>query len=95
MGRITNEEIDGKVSQGYPDIQTKCKISRLSVKYIYIKSEEDITMQKYVCEFCGYEYDPEIGDPDSGIAPGTAFEDIPDDWKCPVCGVGKENFQPA
>ena len=52
-------------------------------------------MQKYVCEFCGYEYEPEVGDPDSGIAPGTAFEDIPEDWKCPVCGVGKENFQPA
>ncbi|PWJ71607.1 rubredoxin [Ruminococcaceae bacterium R-25] len=52
-------------------------------------------MQKYVCAICGYEYDPEIGDPDSGIAPGTAFEDIPEDWKCPVCGVGKENFQPA
>lgn len=52
-------------------------------------------MQKYVCEFCGYEYDPEVGDTDSGIAPGTAFEDIPEDWKCPVCGVGKENFQPA
>ena len=43
-------------------------------------------MQKYVCEFCGYEYDPEVGDPDSGIAPGTAFEDIPEDWVCPVCG---------
>ena len=52
-------------------------------------------MQKYVCAICGYEYDPEICDPDSGIAPGTAFEDIPEDWKCPVCGVGKENFQPA
>ena len=59
------------------------------------KSKEDKTMQKYVCTLCGYEYDPEIGDPDSGIAPGTAFEDIPEDWKCPVCGVGKENFQPA
>ena len=52
-------------------------------------------MQKYVCALCGYEYDPEVGDPDSGIAPGTAFEDIPEDWVCPVCGVGKENFQPA
>ena len=52
-------------------------------------------MQKYVCTLCGYEYDPEAGDPDSGIAPGTAFEDIPEDWVCPVWGVGKENFQPA
>ena len=52
---------------------------------------EDI-MAKYVCTVCGYEYDPAGGDPDGGIAPGTAFEDIPDDWVCPVCGVGKDSF---
>ena len=50
-------------------------------------------MKKYVCEVCGYEYDPAAGDPDNGIAPGTAFEDLPEDWVCPVCGVGKENFK--
>lgn len=50
-------------------------------------------MQKYVCTVCGYIYDPEIGDPDGGIAPGTPFEDIPDDWVCPVCFVGKEEFE--
>ena len=44
-------------------------------------------MKKYVCEPCGYEYDPAVGDPDNGIAPGTAFEDIPDDWVCPICGL--------
>lgn len=49
-------------------------------------------MDKYVCTLCGYVYDPSIGDPDSGIAPGTKFEDIPDDWTCPVCGAGKEDF---
>ncbi len=49
-------------------------------------------MKKYVCDVCGYEYDPEAGDPDSGIAPGTAFKDIPEDWVCPVCGVGKDQF---
>ena len=43
---------------------------------------------KYVCP-CGYVYDPELGDPDNGIAPGTAWEDIPDDWVCPVCGLDK------
>jgi rubredoxin len=47
---------------------------------------------KYVCSVCGYVYDPEVGDPDSGIAPGTAFEDIPEDWVCPICGVGKGDF---
>ncbi len=51
-------------------------------------------MKKYRCVVCGYIYDPEIGDPDSGIAPGTPFEQIPDDWSCPVCGVSKEDFEP-
>lgn len=51
-------------------------------------------MKKYVCNVCGYEYDPEVGDPENCIAPGTAFEDIPDDWVCPLCGVGKEDFSP-
>lgn len=49
-------------------------------------------MKKYVCDVCGYIYDPELGDPDGGIAPGTAFEDLPDDWVCPICGVGKDDF---
>jgi rubredoxin len=52
------------------------------------------TMKKYVCDVCGYIYDPEVGDPDGGIEPGTAFEDIPEDWVCPECGVTKENFSP-
>jgi len=50
-------------------------------------------MQKYICTACSYVYDPEEGDPDSGIEPGTAFEDIPEDWVCPVCGVSKEDFE--
>ena len=50
-------------------------------------------MNKYVCTVCGYIYNPEIGDLDSGIEPGTAFEDIPDDWECPDCGVKKEDFE--
>ena len=44
----------------------------------------EVPMDKYICDVCGYIYDPEVGDPDGGIAPGTAFEDIPDDWVCPV-----------
>lgn len=54
--------------------------------------KEVIGLAKYVCEPCGYVYDPEIGDPDSGIEPGTAFEDLPEDWVCPMCGVGKDMF---
>ena len=48
-------------------------------------------MKKYVCTVCGWVYDPAEGDPEGGIAPGTAFEDIPDDWVCPLCGVGKDD----
>lgn len=53
-----------------------------------------INMQKYVCIPCGWVYDPEVGDPDGGVEPGTAFEDIPDDWVCPVCGASKDMFEP-
>ena len=49
-------------------------------------------MDKYVCEVCGYVYDPAEGDPDNGIDPGTKFEDLPDDWVCPVCGASKDDF---
>lgn len=54
--------------------------------------ESDV--KRYVCDACGYIYDPAEGDPDNEIKPGTAFEDLPDDWTCPVCGVGKEDFSP-
>lgn len=57
------------------------------------EKKEGTAMKKYECAVCGYVYDPAEGDPDSGIAPGTAFEDIPDDWVCPVCGVGKDQFE--
>jgi rubredoxin len=50
-------------------------------------------MSKYVCSLCPYVYDPAVGDPDHGIAPGTAFEDLPDDWCCPLCGAGKDVFE--
>lgn len=49
-------------------------------------------MGKWICDVCGWVYDPAIGDPDSGVEPGTSFDDIPDDWECPACGVTKEDF---
>ena len=49
-------------------------------------------MKKYVCNVCGWIYDPAIGIPEDGIAPGTAFEDLPDDWVCPQCFVSKDEF---
>ena len=52
-------------------------------------------MKKYKCIMCGYIYDPAAGDPDNGVQPGTAFEDLPDDWVCPECGAGKDQFEPV
>lgn len=51
-------------------------------------------MKKYVCGVCGYTYDPAKGDPEGKVAPGTAFEDLPEDWSCPVCGASKDQFEP-
>lgn len=61
----------------------------------YLKEEKKPQgkLPRYKCSICGYIYDPELGDPDSGIKPGTAFEDIPADWICPVCGVSKALFE--
>jgi rubredoxin len=50
--------------------------------------------KKYQCSVCGYIYDPTVGDPSSGVPAGTAFEDLPDDWVCPVCGSTKDKFRP-
>lgn len=50
-------------------------------------------MEKWVCTLCGYVYDPAEGDPDSGVAPGTPFEDLPEDWVCPVCGAARDQFE--
>lgn len=52
-------------------------------------------MEKWVCTVCGYIYDPAVGDPTNNIAAGTSFEDLPEDWVCPECGVGKEFFEQA
>ena len=52
-------------------------------------------MEKWTCTVCGYVYDPAAGDPDNGIEPGTPFEQLPDTWVCPLCGVGKDMFEQA
>lgn len=49
-------------------------------------------MKQYVCKICGWEYNPAFGDPDNGLKPGVAFEDLPDDFICPLCGIGKDEF---
>lgn len=50
-------------------------------------------LSKYICLICGYEYDPAVGDEEYDIAPGIAFDDLPDDWVCPLCGAGKDEFE--
>ncbi len=52
-------------------------------------------MQKYTCDVCGYVYDPAQGDPDNGVPAGTAFDEVPDDWTCPICGAAKDEFSPT
>jgi rubredoxin len=58
-----------------------------------IEYKEEFKMKKYVCQVCGWIYDEEKGDPDNGIAPGTKWEDLPADFVCPLCGVGKDQFE--
>ncbi|AGC69544.1 rubredoxin [Thermoclostridium stercorarium subsp. stercorarium DSM 8532] len=69
-----------------------CPVKRIVV-YLKKVVERGVFMEKWVCTVCGYVYDPEVGDPEHGIAPGTPFEDLPDDWVCPDCGVGKDMFE--
>lgn len=54
--------------------------------------KEILFMKKYICNICGWIYEEALGDPDNGIAPGTKFDDLPDDFVCPLCGVGKDDF---
>ena len=57
-----------------------------------VQNERRMFVDRYVCDPCGYVYDPAVGDPDSGIAPGTPWEEVPADWVCPVCGLDKDSF---
>ena len=79
--------------------QKKGKSPKTAPTYVEVEKPavpkgETRQMKNYVCNVCGYVYEPAKGDPDNGVAPGTAFEALPDDWVCPVCGAGKEDFSP-
>ena len=65
---------------------------KVTPSYI-VEKKEAPKMVKFKCTVCGYVYDPELGDPDGGIKPGTPFDEIPDDWVCPVCGADKSAFK--
>jgi rubredoxin len=68
-------------------------IPKAAPSYIGEEKETATEMAKYKCTVCGYVYDPELGDPDGNIKPGTPFEGLPDDWVCPVCGASKSEFE--
>jgi len=59
------------------------------------KNDKRKEMDKYICNLCGYVYDPEVGDPDNGVDAGTAFADLPEEWVCPDCGAGVDVFEPT
>ncbi|MBN1376543.1 MAG: rubredoxin [Dehalococcoidia bacterium] len=96
LGKLVNAEM---ISSGEPMTYAyyqqvkRGTTPKTAPSYIAEKKEEKIEMDKYECSVCGYIYDPEKGDPDSGIKPGTRFEDLPDDWTCPVCGASKDQFK--
>ncbi|MBD3412812.1 MAG: High molecular weight rubredoxin [Candidatus Aminicenantes bacterium] len=106
IGKVVEAE---KLKQGQPltyaqyhDIK-KGKTPKNAPTYVHDKTKEKTTnnkkenskMKSYRCTVCGYVYEPEQGDPDNGVEPETAFEDIPDDWVCPVCGAPKDQFEPV
>lgn len=72
-----------KTAATYVEVKPKAKLK-----------EGEKNMKKYKCLLCGYIYDPAVGDPDNGVAAGTAFENLPDNWVCPECGAGKDEFEP-
>ena len=74
-------------------LQVLCIIFAIGKGNIYKQTKTIKIMDKYVCNPCGWIYDPAIGDPENGIAAGTAFENLPEDWVCPLCGAGKEDFE--
>ena len=77
----------------YIRLHNNTNITAIQAVYQYIYKEEQ--RMKYVCDVCGWEYDEEKGYPEGGIAPGTKWEDIPEDFECPLCSVGKDQFSEA
>ena len=97
IGKVVDAEILGTgepMTYAYYHEVKKGKSPKTAPTYIKEENKKETKgVKKYRCKVCGYVYDPEVGDPDSGIKPGTSFEDIPDDWVCPVCGVNKDMFE--
>ncbi|TET17529.1 MAG: High molecular weight rubredoxin [Candidatus Cloacimonadota bacterium] len=96
FGKVVDAEILSEkepMTYAFYHMVKKGKAPRTAPTFFKKEETESKTMAKYVCKVCAYVYDPEKGDPDSGIKPGTSFEDLPDNWVCPVCGVDKSQFE--
>jgi len=97
IGRVVDADIlNGEEPMTYAYYHEVKRGTTPSSAPTYIRTEavqEVRKMDKYKCLICGYVYDPEIGDPDSGIKSGTSFEELPDSWVCPICGAAKDQFE--
>jgi flavin reductase (DIM6/NTAB) family NADH-FMN oxidoreductase RutF/rubredoxin len=97
VGKVVEAELlnDGEpMTYAYYHAVKGGKTPKTAATYIEEKKTVEVKgMDRYVCTVCGYVYDPAVGDPDGGIEPGTAFEDLPEDWVCPVCGASKDEFK--
>jgi flavin reductase (DIM6/NTAB) family NADH-FMN oxidoreductase RutF/rubredoxin len=96
IGKLVNAEVlteEACLTYDYYQQVKRGTTPKTAPSYIAKEKEATVNMSKYECTVCGYVYDPEVGDPDGGIAPGTPFEKIPDSWVCPVCGAAKSEFK--
>ena len=96
VGEVVNADVlkEGEpITYAYYQQVKRGTTPKSAPSYVEIKKEVPTAMPKYKCTVCGYIYDPEKGDPDGGIPPGTPFEKLPDSWVCPVCGAEKGMFE--
>lgn len=97
IGKVVEAEVIGDeepLTYSYYHLIKKGKVPEAAPTYTREEVRKEVgEMGKYICTVCGYVYDSEVGDPDSGVKPGTPFEKLPDDWVCPVCGAGKKSFE--
>lgn len=96
IGEVVGAEVLGEgepMTYAYYHQVKRGTTPKTAPSYIEERKETTPEVVKYKCTVCGYVYDPEKGDPESNIAPGTPFEDVPNDWVCPVCGASKDEFE--
>lgn len=96
IGEVTGAEVlkeGNPMTYAYYQEVKRGSVPKTAPTFIPKEKEKAVTAEKYECSVCGYIYDPEVGDPENGIAPETSFDKLPDGWVCPVCGAGKDAFK--